>query len=394
VWNIVDCGLMGQSNGHHFWEASAIADELSRRGVVARIFCHKGRAVPHIPAAQVLPAFPLSLYNYVSQDPVWGYRENFVVHNRSFHRALAGITGANFSSSLVLMPNMTEWQLLGAIRWLAGFASHERPKTLMLLEPAYGWSNKVLILNTYQKIWAHCPAAIKRDIFLGVRTPILAEQFAPIFGFAPTVLPHAFALPESENLDPPGALNVNSEPMVVSFVAGARRERGAHLLPDIVEKCSSMGVRFVIQVRVGGDPGFDGTKLAELGERPNVQLYQGAMPAKDYYKLIASSVVLMAYDADRYQNRATGVYLEAKCLGAPMIVSPRNWLADEVKSFGNGIVCKERSADAIADAIMNAKGQIDDLRARAATVAFDFRSQHGVAHFVDSTLGLVGEGVS
>ena len=94
-----------------------------------------------------------------------------------------------------------------------------------------------------------------------------------------------------------------------------------------------MNVQFVIQVRPGADPGFDGRILAELHGRANVQLHQGTMPVEDYYNVIANSVVLLPYDANRYQCRATGVYVEAKCLGAPVIVSPGNWVAEEVRSL-------------------------------------------------------------
>lgn len=392
AWNIIDCGLTGRDSGHHYWEAKALANELDRRGVVTRIFCHKGISEPSIPSAQIFPVFPLSLYDLVSKDPIWGHTENFVIHNRIFLNTLAGLDRSSLLSSLLLMPNITECQMLGAVRWLAGFNDRERPKTMMLLEPAKGWSNERSILAKYKKIWAQCPTNVKRDITLGVRLPMLAEQYAAALGIAPAVLPHPFALPEGAN---PTPLDTKNAKLInVSFVGGARRERGVSLIPEVVEKCSSMHVRFIIQMKPGEDRGFDGSKLAELGARASVQLYQGPMPAQDYYNVIANSVVLLVYDSNRYQCRGSGVYLEAKCLGAPVIVSPGNWVADEVRLCGNGIVCEERSVDAIVDAIVRAERKIDDLRARAAAIAIDYRTQHGAACFVDSVLGLVGEKVA
>src|SRR5262249_29491511 len=138
-------------------------------------------------------------------------------------------------------------------------------------------------------------------------------------------------------------------PMVVSFVGGFRRERGPLYIPDVVRLCMPMDVRFFIQAK--GEGRQDLSLLTDLRGLPNVELHEGVLARDAYYDAIARSVVLIPYDPNHYRQRLSGVYVEAKFLGAPVIVAGGSWIAQEVISFGNGLVFEERTATAIAACI-------------------------------------------
>ena len=115
------------------------------------------------------------------------------------------------------------------------------------------------------------------------------------------------------------------------------------------------------------------------------------MKPEDYYTALANSIVLLPYRADRYRWRSSGVYFEAKYLGAPMIVAPGIWMADEVAAAGNGIVAREESAAGFAEAIARAAREADRLRVCAGMAARDVRAHGGVGRFVDVAAALAGE---
>ena len=172
--------------------------------------------------------------------------------------------------------------------------------------------------------------------------------------------------------------------MVVSFVGGARRERGAALLPEIVKRCASPAVQFFIQVRAEADPTFDPNILRALSGQPHVRIHNGAMPREDYYDVIANSVALIAYDPESYRWRDSGVYHEAKMLDAPALVSAGTWMEDDVKTLGNGLVIDAFTADAVVECIMRAQRKLPELAAGAVRAGKGAREKNGVARCLEA----------
>jgi glycosyltransferase involved in cell wall biosynthesis len=383
-WNIIDAGLYAGSSGHHFWETKALADELLRRGVDVRVFSHKKAPIERFPGVRVYPTFSLFFYMHVSNDPSWGAIENFVVHNRRFAYDMMQVERSLFSGPLNYFSNLSEQQFLGAIRWLASFDDVARPKAVVTLVPFKDWSDGSLSASNFRTIWAGCPAAVKNVIVLTVRAAVSADRFDRLLGVRPHVLPSAL-VPQERRAEI--ASNVGapqSGPMIVSFVGGARRERGTDLLPDLVNLCAPMDVRFFIQVKGEGAPGVDLRGLAALRELPNVELYAGVLERNAYYDAIARSVVLIPYDPDNYSWQFSGVYADAKFLGAPVIVSAGSWVAEEVISLGNGLVFEEYTPAAIVACIARAQREIGPLRERAAIVAREFSAKNGADRCVDA----------
>jgi glycosyltransferase involved in cell wall biosynthesis len=172
--------------------------------------------------------------------------------------------------------------------------------------------------------------------------------------------------------------------LVVSFVAGARRERGTAFIPDVVEQCDPLGVRFLIQASDAAYRTAGTQSLKVLRGRPNVDFHEGDLPREQYNDWIAKSVVLLPYSPERYQSRSSGVYLEAKGFGAPVIVPAGTWMAEEVSRWGNGLVFKEHNVQAIVRCIARARAELTALRERAAACATAHQREHGADRCVDA----------
>jgi hypothetical protein len=193
-----------------------------------------------------------------------------------------------------------------------------------------------------------------------------------------------FLLPDDILSRRPRAATAGTSPMVVSFVGGARRERGSALLPEIVKRCASPAVQFFIQVRAEADPTFDPNILRALSGRPHVRIHNGAMPRQEYYDIIANSVALIAYEPESYRWRDSGVYHEAKLLDAPALVSAGTWMEDDVKALGNGLVIDAFTADGVVDCIMRAQRKLPEITAAAVRAGKDAREKNGVARCLEA----------
>jgi hypothetical protein len=290
VWNFIDAGLHARSTGHHYWETKALADELLTRGAEVRVFSCRDAPVAGFPGARVHPTFTLNYYASVSNDPCWGLTENFVAHNLSFQGDLFRTDPSLFHGALTVFPTLCERQLLATIRWLTHFKDDARPKAVATLQPLGNWSDDNPSAGIYRRLWADCPAAVKKDMALTTRGSETAAEFHRLLGVRPHVLPSPVGNPGRRARIGANATSLHGGPMVVSFVAGARRERGALHIPDVVKSCAD--TRFFIQAKDEGDVEVDVGLLTALGGLPNVELHQGLLAPDAYYDAIARSVVL------------------------------------------------------------------------------------------------------
>jgi hypothetical protein len=387
-WNIIDCGLDKHSTGSHYWETSALAHELVRRGETVRILSHRVAPPAKLcPGAVIVPTFQLSLYDVVSKDAAWSALEHFIVHNRSFHHDLARLDATFFDGSVALFPMIGANQLLGLFRWLGGLPAKTRPKTAITLFEPRAWSDANVSARFFKAVWKGCASELRKDVAIFARTPPGAAMFMKQLGIPAEIFP--YALPE-RYLAPGPDTTRTADPMVVSFVGGARRDRGCALIPDIVTRCSGMGVQFLVQVRAGLDPGFDAKTLTALAALPHVRIEHGALKRDDLYRAIGASVVLLPYRPNDYRWRDSGIYHEAKLLDAPILVTAGTWMADEVRSLGNGLEIENFSADAVVACIARAQRELPALKAAAMRVGKDARQKDGVVRCIETVAHAFG----
>jgi len=389
AWNIINNLIGGHTFGHVLWEPKLLAEELGHRGTETRILGHSTIDANDFPGVRVLPAFQLHHREPVSTDPEWGYLENFVVHNMAFEKSLARLDSGLFDNALMMFLDMSERQMLGTVRWLRRFDDTTRPHVAMLLQGQRDWSSRNTALEMYGKIWAGCSNTFKSRVKLCVRSDMLAANYEPIFRMRPHVLPSILGPTEREVRATQERNGAQTGPLLVSFLGGARSERGVGLMPEVVRHCAPLGIRFLIQLTDphGADSGLlDAVKA--LRDRPDVRFHDGKLSRDQYNDWIAQSVVLLPYDAALYKTRSSGVYDEAKSLGAPVIVPADTWMAEEVSRIGNGLVFENHTPASIAACIARAKDDLEGLRIRAAAYAASYSREHGADRCVDAVEAL------
>jgi hypothetical protein len=247
------------------------------------------------------------------------------------------------------------------------------------------WSESKQTARLYHKLWKECPQTLRDEIAIFCRTPQMAEMYTNLIGL-PT---HAFPFPASMDLvaSRPRPNEGTETPLAISFVGGARRERGGELIAKVVNQCAGPGIRFFIQIRHEHADGPDAAPASTFWRSPNVQIHEGALGRDEYYAAIADHVVLLPYQPGAYRWRDSGVYQEAKLLGAPVLVTAGTWMAEEVRSLGNGLLIEKPSVAAIVECIKQAQRELPALRAAAGRVAQESRRTQGVSRCIDAIAG-------
>lgn len=384
TWNIIDDLLTHGSVGHHLWEPKLLVEELLSRGKMVRLAAHRSIEADQFPGAVTIPTFALHHEATVSRDEKWQHLENFVVHNLDYQKGLNGLDRNIFSDALTLFLDVSDQQLLGTIRWFSGFEASKRPTVAIVLKGQSDWSTKNRGLHLFQTVWNDSPTLFKQLVRVCSRSDMSADRYAEIFGMRPHVLPSVLGPTEKEIRRSRERVGPQAGPLVVSFLAGARPERGAALIPDVVRQCTSLGIRFLIQAVDAANRTAGVISLKALSDLPGVRFHQGPLPRDEYNDWIAQSVVLLPYSAGLYQSRQSGVYLEARSLGSPVIVPAGTWMAEEVSRLGNGLVFEEYNVQSIVRCITRAQTELGALRARASAAAAEHQREHGADRCVDA----------
>ena len=317
------------------------------------------------------------MYASVTTEPAWWGVENLIVHNRAFHSDLAQIDPVHLNDSIALFPTVGHEQLLGLFRWMSSFPTGSLPKVAACLMAPKNWSGTNDILRMYKLIWDRCSPAVKDRVALFSRTSQIATMFNEQVGLPSAVFPLVIPEHQKRLLSAPAVSG--SDAMTISYLGGSRREKGAHLIADAVTRCANLNVKFLIQAQAGSHDGFDIQTLTKLNGLPNVDVREGTLSQVEYYDAMCGSVALVPYSPCTYRWDDSSVYHEAKLMDVPVLVTEGTWMADEVRSAGNGLVINEFTAAAVADCIARAQQELATLRANAVRVGQAFRQAQGVA---------------
>jgi hypothetical protein len=389
TWNIISDLLSHDAVGHPLWEPKLLVEELLDRGTVVRVAGHRSIKADQCPGAQVIPAFALHHEGVISRDVKWGPLEDFVVHNLDYQKGLNGLDPALFANALTLMLDVSDQQILGALRWFSRFEPSKQPKLVIVLQGLFSWPKGNRGMELFQDVWRDCPSSLKEQIRVCSRSEMSADRHAEILGARPHILPSALGPTAKEVRQSRERVGPPAGPLVVSFLAGARQERGATLVRDVVKQCAALGVQFLIQAVDAAHRKTGVDSLSVLRDHPSVRFHEGQLARDEYNDWIAQSVVLLPYRPERYRSRQSGVYLEAKSLGAPVIVPAGTWMAEEVARLRNGLVFEEYSVEAIVRCIAQAQKELPALRQRAMDCAAEHQREHGADRCVDAIEALL-----
>ena len=218
TWNIISDLLSHDIVGHYLWEPKLLVEELLDRGTAVRVAGHRSIKADQFPGALTIPAFALHHEGSVSQDEKWQHLENFVIHNLEYQKGLNGLDPRMFPDALTLMLDVSDQQLLGAIRWFSRFEASKRPKVVFILQGLFSWPAGGRGLQLFHEVWRDCPSFFKEQVRVCSRSEMSADRHAQILGMRPHVLPSALGPTEKEIRRTRERVGPQGGAMVVSFL--------------------------------------------------------------------------------------------------------------------------------------------------------------------------------
>jgi len=191
----------------------------------------------------------------------------------------------------------------------------------------------------------------------------------------------------AENLDcfVPVAANIDVRAMVplsnpevfrVICPGSARYDKGflelLEIFTTIRRRDPELKIQFQTQIMPDHDMQNQLSYLAKLYALPGVDLLPAQLPPQQLEAMFdESDLVFMPYAADVYEMRGSAVFIEAICVGRPVIAFDGPAFADQIRYFRGGKICQTKQ-DMVDEVIRYSKTSpyVRSARARQARERF------------------------
>jgi glycosyltransferase involved in cell wall biosynthesis len=217
-------------------------------------------------------------------------------------------------------------------------------------------------------------------------TTSVASFFADC-GFATQVVPYPLDLPDHQPAQ-------HAMPFRHLLVAGgARMDKGFGHIVALVEEMERQGLTLPITVQTSlEDRHHKDQALADALMRlrtsnyPGLTLRQDTMDREAYRAMFDGAVVIQPYRTADFQDRVSGVTLDAMGAGAPVVVTEGTWMARLAQRHQAGVATADLSPSGLLDAIHTILADHAGFADRARVAAAAVQSEHSARGLVDAVL--------
>jgi glycosyltransferase involved in cell wall biosynthesis len=403
----LDNGLI--SKGEHSYSlARSVAGALSARHIEHRIFgC---TAMDPLVEAELdaVPHFRRSLYESEAPTPTGGRLRSFLsalrcdhidrsipseqrswkILNETFEEDLLRLPESVWrAGNLVVLPAISQNQILGLVRFLLSRADGERPRVICQLMFAPSWvpwgTTSRLGARHYRKAFELAAPLAGRTLFFTAENSAIAGQYLDQFGVNAGLLPIPFG--QTPKAPPPAG-----RPRF-GFFGYSKCDKGFHLLPRAIAFCRERGVdaAFTVQIQHSGWEAAAIEAERELRSLPAVRLLDGVLTSETYSAETGKiDVMLLPYDPVAFGLRGSGIFTQSVGAGRPVVASAGTFAGESIRRReAEGEIFAPYDAEHLAEAIERIIPNLPERSARAVNLAADFAQRHSPDAYVDILLG-------
>jgi glycosyltransferase involved in cell wall biosynthesis len=403
----LDNGLISKGE-HSYTLAAKLAGSLARRSLRYRMFGAKSLAQSIADELAAIPHFQHSLYDGAdfprglqrlrsvaaflrrapARVPVRSERKTWKLLNESFEADLTSLpTDVWNSANLVVVPAISQNQILGLIRFLLRQPEGRLPRVVCQLMFPPSWTPWGEIAahgeQFYKDAFRLAAPLLGRVLFFTVENEAMQALMEKDFGVGTKVLPVPFdASPRKGN--PEG-------PVRLGFFGYSKCDKGFHLLPKAIELCQRQGLdaEFIIQIQHSGwEQRISEADLA-LRVLKSVRVVEGVLSSADYAAWTSRiDVMLLPYDPIAFgEARGSGIFTESLAAGRPIIASKGTFAGTSVENNqAEGEVFAPYTSEELAAAIARLMPRLPACNTKAAERAKVFAREHNADANIDVLL--------
>lgn len=389
---ILDPGLM-DTQGHHFHTDLAVYKEFEDRGIPTTILGHREVESQIRATIPVIPFFRSIAYPKRDGQDCGNLRANFETYNQMVYEDLMTYEFPPFDSEdLILVPTARDIHLSGLYKWFEQLADPKPRICIRLMFPpefrsAPSERKLAVELSTRQlRDWSRLPS---NKLILASESDELSGVYEKLCEKTPITLPLIVRYPLSKR-DNVISQNLQS-PKHFVVLGEARKEKGAHLIPDAFRKLFLMYPDIKLTVQTSCLYDIDDDFIEDLQQlSPQVEFQTEALHEDSYDKCLRSAdVVLLPYDPTFYAKRTSLIFLEAAGAGIPILTTAGTWMQSEMQRLGlDGTFIERFDSQSISEAVIKMMNDWPATLSNSVRTQDAFRKNHNPTNFVDSILDI------
>jgi len=293
---------------------------------------------------------------------------------------------------LAIFHSFLRWSAAGIAGWLRDPSSSEATVVLYFmftdyldgsgdLRPEYAELLDALAARSGKRIFILAETREIRDDLIRLADRRLVIEIAP----------HVAASAIFEELRTKRRRSAASPFIRIGYAGHNRRDRGAHLIPGVVERVTARTSRSVCFSVHFEDPTAQVQEARLLSSMSLVDFRSGILRAEEFYDLLASmDIMLLPYEpGERTQRRGSGIFSEALALGLVMVLPGGSHLALEAARYGAGFTSYEKwDPGSIADSALAAVEDFERLEGMARAAAERWAEERRLSTFIDRVLAM------
>ena len=397
---------MGYRTGHHYNFNFSLIEQWKDRGLPFLTLGHSHYDETVGRELRIQPVFQATQYDgpaaaaavNISPKPALQLLARALFIDLVKHSSLIGQPG-----DVVVFQIVNAGMLLAAAAWLRDFHhTWDGPVVLYFMGVDYsesdedGWNGMADLYRAGFRILSGIPAVRLRLIAehqeIAHRLENLCGRSFPI-AEAPHFKPGSQIL---RLLEMATAKEGSGTPVRIGYLGHARSERGAHLVPRIVQDTRRIaGDRAAFLVHMDLASWHKQQVCPDLRERlmdlapGHIQrLCFGDLTMEAYYDFLGDIDLLLLPYGGRASQAGSGVYFEALACGKPMVVPRNSFMHRHQERLGGGFVTFDTMDESsIAAAVVVAIDAFPELQARAMKVGPAWQREHDMPDFASSLLG-------
>ncbi len=402
----LDNGLIGKGE-HSYNLAAKLAEALSRRNLRYRMFGVQALDQSIVAEIGAIPHFNRSLYDGVDLSrgekrlrsvaaifrgaqaggAIRSERKTWAALNETFEEDLGTLPHGIWSSdNLVIVPAISQNQIMGLIRYLLRQPQELLPRVVCQLMFPPGWTpwEQVSLYGEqfYRNAFRLAAPLIGCALFFTTENEAMAALYRNGFGIKTNILPIPFdGSPRTENREATVRLG---------FFGYSKCDKGFHLLPKAIELCQRkrLDAKFIVQIQHSGWE--QRTIEAEFALRAlkGVRFMEGVLTSAEYAAWTSQiDVMLLPYDPVTFGLRGSGIFTESVATGRLVVASRGTFAGTSVENNqAEGEVFAPHTSEALAAAIARLIPRLPDCKARAAERAQNFARSHSPGAYIDVLL--------
>lgn len=169
----------------------------------------------------------------------------------------------------------------------------------------------------------------------------------------------------------------------ILYAGAARSDKGFATVIQLLQfmRENNSKLPFEIQISAPNSQRYDqdttnALQMLENITKNNLTLHKDTLNQDQYLSLFNNAICLLLYDQNSYQDKFSGIALDAFYAGCPIITVKNTWMGDTAEFYGAGIALEDLSVTAISNAITAIIADYATYTAKAKIAAVALQKLH------------------